>query len=338
MNIEDIIIYDIETIKGCFLTCFYIPSENRKIKFLVNENINELDDLVKFLTDSKDKYFVGYNNINFDAQVLEYIVKNYDVLINLPGKELSRNIWQFAQDIIEISNNGGYLPFNDKFFKFKQVDLFKILHGDNKNKIGSMSLKHLEYYMDMIIETFNFDHTSENLSEKEIEDLIYYCEHDVQATYEIYKIVRGNTENTQYKGKDQIGLRLDIKDEFNIECLNYSEAKIGDELFKKAYCEETKVNIKDLPRKGTFRKEIKLKHCIPKYVSFKTPELQSLLKRIENTTLKIDDKFEEVFTFYGTEYTLAQGGIHSTNQFQSYSQDIDTLLEDEDVALTYRRN
>lgn len=340
MNIDNtnILIYDIETIKGYFLISFYNPELDKYYNFSINQYINELDDLLKFYELNEDKYFIGFNNLNFDQQVIEYIIKNQDSLLQISSDKVTNSIWQFAQDIIEISNNGGFPPFREEYFTYKQIDLFKILHLDNKNKISGGSLKHMEYYMDMDIETFDFDHTQEILSEEECNKLIYYCNHDVKATYELYKIVRGDTNNNIYKEKDQIGLRLDISSEFNINCLNYSEAKIGDEIFKHAYCNEINIKIKDLPKKGYFRKEIQLKNCIPSYIKFKTPQLQTLLKKIKNTSLKFKDNFEETFTFYNTKYTLAQGGIHSTNTFECYKEDNDNFLEDEDVGLTYRLN
>ena len=50
-----------------------------------------------------------------------------------------------------------------------------------------------------------------------------------------------------------------ISEEFGIDCLNYSDIKIGDELLKRSYAKEINKEVKDLPKKGFFRKEIKLK-------------------------------------------------------------------------------
>ncbi len=62
-----------------------------------------------------------------------------------------------------------------------------------------------------------------------------YCQNDVMATYEFYKVTIGDTEHPLYKGNDQIQLRLDIEKEFDIPCINYSDSKIGDEIIKKYY-------------------------------------------------------------------------------------------------------
>ena len=83
------------------------------------------------------------------------------------------------------------------------------------------------------------------------------------ATYEFYKVTTGNTDHPLYKGNNQIELRQDIEEEFGIPCLNYSDSKIGDEMIKKYYCEEKGIQYSDLPKKGLFRNEVKVKtlHC-----------------------------------------------------------------------------
>jgi DNA-binding TFAR19-related protein (PDSD5 family) len=75
-----------------------------------------------------------------------------------------------------------------------------------------------------------------------------YCENDVMATYEFYKVTIGDCEHPLYKGNNQIELRQDIQEEFGIPCLNYSDSKIGDEMIKKYYCIEKGIDYKELTR------------------------------------------------------------------------------------------
>jgi len=140
IGLDNIIIYDKETIKGCFLTSFYFPYNDTFIDVICKDDRNDISLYYKILEENQDKYFIGYNNINFDAQILEKIVDSSDFLPNLEGKEVSKFIWQFAQDLIETSRFGGYLPYREYHFRYKQLDPFKILHGENRTRIGSMSL------------------------------------------------------------------------------------------------------------------------------------------------------------------------------------------------------
>lgn len=316
---SDVIFYDLETPKGCFLASFLI---NGKWKdFLINQYKNDLPALLKFFESNKDKYFCAFNGIGFDCQVVEYIWKHQERLLQLDNLECAREIYQFAQDVIETSHHGGYLPFREEFFNFKCIDPRTILHLDNKNRMASGSLKHIEYYLDMSIETFDISPHKEDFTEEEVENLIKYCHHDVEAVKKLYYLVRGETENALYKENDQIQLRLDIQEEFGIPCLNYSDSKIGDEIIKKYYCDKTNIEYKNLPKKGTFRKEIKLKHCIPEYIQFETPELKKLLEKLKSTIVTKDDSFSKELNLFGLKIQMGEGGLHSVNNLETYIAD-----------------
>ena len=55
---KDVIIFDLETPKKCFLASFYIVEKKEYIDFLINSDRNDLFKLTKFLSDNKNKYFV----------------------------------------------------------------------------------------------------------------------------------------------------------------------------------------------------------------------------------------------------------------------------------------
>jgi hypothetical protein len=173
------------------------------------------------------------------------------------------------------------------------------------------------------------------MTKEEVIETIYYCHNDVQATYEFYKITTGNTEHPLYKENNQIELRQDIYEEFGIHCLNYSDSKIGDEMVKKYYCEQKGIQYSDLPKKGLFRAEVKVRDCIADYVAFQTPELQEFLKRISRERLTMKDDFKESLEFYNNTYTFAKGGLHTENKPKVFEADEDTLIVDWDVSSYY---
>ena len=105
--------------------------------------------------------------------------------------------------------------------------------------------------------------------------------------HEFYKITTGQTEHPLYKENDQIELRKNIEEEFGISCLNYSDSKIGDEIIKKFYCQEKKINYEELPKKGFFRKTVDARNCIAKYVKFTTPELQQFLETLKKKSFRM---------------------------------------------------
>ena len=330
----NVLIYDIETMQELFLVCLYNPETQQWHEFQVSKNTNQIDSFVRFIEAHPEHYFVGYNNLRFDAQVVEWIIRNHNGWHEMSALEVCALIAQKAADIIHDANFDVFPEFKEEWLSFKQIDLFKVHHYDNKNR--RVSLKRLEFEMDLDnIEEMPIHHTKTNMTDDEIETTIDYCRNDVYATYEFYLITIGETDHPLYKGNNQIELRQDIEAEFGIPCLNYSDSKIGDEMIKKYYCQEKGIQYTDLPKKGYFRKEIKMSNCIAHYVEFKTPELKEFLKRMKKNVLGLQDDFKESIEFYGNTYSFMKGGLHTENKPKIFEADEDTKIIDWDVSSYY---
>ncbi len=329
-----VLIYDIETMQEFFLVNVYDPQEDKTHEFMVSQWHNTLDMMVKFISEHPDYYWVGYNNLRFDAQVVEWVLRNYDFWHEWTGLEICAAIAQKAQDVIHDANYEVFSEYREHELTMKQIDLFKVNHYDNKNRM--VSLKRLEFEMDLEnIEEMPIHHSKTNMTKEDIELTRDYCTNDVMATYEFYKITIGECDHPLYKGNNQIELRQDIEEEFGIPCLNYSDSKIGDEMIKKYYCEEKRIMLSDLPRKGYFRKNINVKYCIAKYVKFETPQLQEFLKRMKSLVLALNDDFKESIEFYGNTYTFAKGGLHTENKPEVFEADDEYEIIDWDVSSYY---
>jgi hypothetical protein len=332
-----ILIYDIETLKEYFLIVVFDPEKKEYFNFSLNKDVNRLDAFIKFAESHKDYHWVGYNNLKFDSQVVEWCLRKNQQWYDLSNLEICQIIYQKAQDVIHDANYDVFPEYSEKELSLKQIDLFKIHHFDNKNR--RVSLKRLEFEMDLEnIEEMPIHHSKTNLTSPELNTILSYCINDVNATYEFYKVTIGETEHPLYKGNNQIELRQDIEAEFGIPCLNYSNSKIGDEIIKKYYCETKGIQYKDLPKKGTFRKSISLKRCIPSYISFKTNQLQNFLSRIKKITLSQYEDFVESIDFYGQTYTFAKGGLHNVINGKTYEADEENDLLDIDVSGFYPAN
>lgn len=330
---NDVIIYDIETMQECFIVVCMKPESTPK-SFTVSKWENQLDSFAKYTEDNKDVYWVGYNNLRFDAQVVEWILRNYEQWHDATGLEICAKIAQKAQDVIHDANYDVFPEYREHELSLKQLDLFKIHHYDNKNR--RVSLKRLEFEMDLEnIEEMPIHHTKTNMTKDEVFLSLQYCFNDVDATYEFYKITLGDTDHPLYKGNNQIQLRKDIEEEFGIQCLNYSDSKIGDEIIKKYYCQEKGIDIRELPRKGYFRKSIDMKNCIAHYVKFETKQLQDLLSSIKKRKLGLMDNFKEHVHFYDNVYSFMKGGLHTENKPEVFEEDEDHEIIDWDVASYY---
>jgi len=312
----EILTWDIETLKKLFLASFWDPVKDEWYEFEISHRKNDIYALAKFLKERKDIYFVGFNNVKFDAQVIEYILRQYKGWYDLTNEEIVLKIYKKSQDIIRDINYGDFPPYRESEITNPQIDVFKILHFDNPAR--SSSLKWCEFSGDAPeIEVMPVAHDKENMTNKEIEDTIYYCRNDIKSTYLVYKYVTGNIDHSFYKGKNKIQDRLDIMElyGFNEECLNYSDVKIGDEVNKKGYLELTGYDNKKLWELKKNRKptpKFTFGDCIPHYVTFQTKEFQKLYNEVNTIKVSLGSSKQEFnFTYNGTKYTIGRGGIHS---------------------------
>ena len=71
-------VYDLETIQNCFIAVFESYIESTRKVFIVHTLKNDLPQLIEFLLECKKEkcWFFGYNNIAFDAQIIQHILKN----------------------------------------------------------------------------------------------------------------------------------------------------------------------------------------------------------------------------------------------------------------------
>jgi len=328
----DVIIYDIETMSELFLIVAQQPGQEHNV-FEVSKFRNDLDKFANFVAAHEEHYWVGYNNLRFDSQVVEWVLRNYDNWHELSNLEITARIAQKASDVIHDANFDVFPEYRESDLSLKQIDLFKVHHFDNKNR--RVSLKRLQFEMDLEnIEEMPIHHTKTDMTQEDIDVIKHYCFNDVNSTREFYYVTIGQTEHPLYKGNNQIQLRLDIEQEFGIRCLNYSDSKIGDEIIKKYYCEEKKIQYQELPKKGTFAK-VSVKYCIANYVEFKTPQLQEFLKRIKKVVLGVNDDFKEEIHFYSNAYSFMKGGLHTENKPKVFEATDDVLIVDWDVSSYY---
>ena len=329
----NVLIYDIETMQEFFLVIVYDPQEDIHHEFKLNRWHNELDKFIKFSDDYSEHYWVGYNNLRFDSQVLEFIIRNHNQWHELTNLDICSKIAQKAADVIHDANYDVFAEYREEELSNKQIDLFRVHHYDNKNR--RVSLKRLEFEMDLEnIEEMPIHHSKTDMTEVEVITTIDYCYNDVKATYQFYLVTIGQTDHPLYKGNNQIQLRQDIQEEFGIPCLNYSDSKIGDEMIKKYYCEEKRITYKDLPKKGTF-KNVYLKNCVADYISFQTPQLKDFLKRIKKITLGMQDDFKEEIHFHDNVYSFMKGGLHTENKPEVFEADDEYEIIDWDVSSYY---
>ena len=166
--------------------------------------------------------------------------------------------------------------------------------------------------------------------------ILSYNKNDVQATVDFFNITIGNTENPLYKGKNQLELRLKLMQKFNIDCLNYPDAKLGESIVASIYAKETNQTVAQLKKKPTTtRVSIDLAECIPSWANFKSKEFNDIKRKFQQTKIeKIKDSFEESIYFRGNILDYGIGGLHSSKQ-GIFTSDENYIIVDQDVSSLY---
>lgn len=327
---------DIETYKECFDVGFYFPEENKWYEFQICKYRNDLYKFVKFWAEEKIDYLVFFNGINFDQQVIEWIMRNYQDWHDLSNLEIANLIHEEANLVIEKSHYKVRQRYAEENFSIPQLDLFKIWHFDREQR--STGLKKLEFSMDFPnIEELPIPPTKEGLTIEEIDDIVLYRRNDVMATYEHLQYTLGNTEHSVYKGDNKIEMRMTLKDEFSLSSLNISDSKIGDEIIRREYCRAAGISERELPRRGFFRKSVSVAWCIPKYIKFQTPQLQGFVEKIKEQKIGMREDFAEVIKFKDQVYDFKKGGIHNRISGRYYSSSEEEAIIDIDVTGYYPR-
>ncbi len=332
------IIWDIETLFNCSTWCFKEMSSGKKKEFVLFDDIKVFEELIKFIIRLRKHNYVlvGFNSINFDAQVLERVLRLKTTSI----KEVIDVIYQEAQRIVNLTDDERYDNLIPEWKLSNQhIDLFKVSHFDNRAK--QTSLKWLEFTMRMEdIQEMPISH-DQMITNDQIKDILKYNWHDVEATETYFNILQGNTDLKLYKGVNVFSLREDIKNEFKIKCDNFNDVKIGDEINKTIYSGLTGIDKWKIPKRGTERPYLIVKDCISDGFLFDHPSTKAFydrfLEKKFNPRKVKQEKMEEIELEYLT-ISFGFGGIHSVDAARIFETNNDYYLSDKDCTGMYPRN
>lgn len=321
---------------------------------IFEDDDSELYPLLNWLQYKAD-YF-GYNNNKYDRLMLSALLMYYNQF-DKPGK-LIEFLYDASQRIIRNSDND--ILWQDNFtnmlmknrLNFRDLDLFQIFRLDHFHKSlkqTSINIKWynlLEYHMPPISEldvdyyyrlTENRGLSIEQLNrlyrnsferylhpswKKEMEE---YNDNDVFICCEL---VRMNQE--------EIRLRYMISKEYEINVLSASRSTIADKVIVKLYSKFTGLHPKQFIDTKTIRRKIEVSEILSDKIQFLSPQLNDLLQSLRSLVLRGEKgEFERTFTYAGTSYTLATGGLHSNEIPAIYVADDKQTIVDRDVTSYY---
>ena len=323
-------VYDLECLTNLFTYTGFDCKEKKYYQFVICKWRNDLEELYKHLF--RDKLTqVGFNNEGYDYPLLHHLINHYEEYKYCDGQDVAGRLYQKSQAIIDME----FSTIADKNKFIRQIDLYRIFHYNNKAR--SCSLKDLEIAMRMDnIEEMPIHHSTW-CKEGDEDCILSYNKNDVEATYKFLLVTLGKTDFPLYKGKNKIELRQKLHKKFGLNCLNYPDVKIGEQLILKLYCDKTGINSYELKNgEKSPRSSIKLKDCIPHWANFETKEFNEVKKKFENTIIKnIKGEFGFSMMFHGQKLDYGTGGLHSCIKSGVYKADDYWTIIDEDIGSLY---
>ena len=114
---------------------------------------------------------------------------------------------------------------------------------------------------------------------------------------------------------DEIRLRYSITNLYDINALSSARSNIADKLVTKYYSKFSGLHPSKFKKLRTEHTWLHFNKIIFPHIEFKTPQLQQILAEMKKVkiTRTSKDAFSKEFEFYGTKYTLATGGIHTSD-------------------------
>jgi len=311
-------IYDVETLSNCFTYSAVDRDSDNIVKFVIWKERNELYDLLVHLTNVKG--MIGFNNINFDYPVMHYIIKERDKIIQMDGDKVAKLIYKKAQSVISQE----YSAIKETEVLIPQLDLFRIWHYDNKARMTG--LKKLEIAMCFEnVQDMPYSHEHKITTEKEVEEILDYNINDILATKAFYKLT-----------EDKLELRKGLQTKYGLDCLNFPDSKIGEQLMLKLYCHYTNQSEDEVKKRRTYRNSFKFSECIPEYIKFTTPEFNQLLDYIKSIEVReLKESFKYGFEYDGFTFDMGTGGIHGCIKAGVYQSTENETIVDADVASLY---
>jgi hypothetical protein len=300
---------DLETISNCFIACFADYASDEQHVFVVNRDKNDMPEFIAFLLEHQaDRHWhMGYNNLAFDSQIIEFILANTDLLLSLQPNDITGVIYGYAQRVIGKSNRGEFLDYPEFKLSIPCLDIFKLNHWDSNAK--RTSLKWVQFSMDWFnVEEMPHPHNEPVNDDQTLEMIVNYCINDVHSTRQIFLLKNAKGEQIM---ASQINLRAELSQQYGLTLYSASEPRISKEMFLHFLSEKLGMDKKAIRDMRTVRPHVTIRDIILPYIKFETPEFQGVLnwfKGLIVDTAILDDS-EEKQKKDGPKYSMNLKGV-----------------------------
>jgi len=190
----------------------------------------------------------------------------------------------------------------------------------------NINVKWIQFSIDWPnVQEMPISHTHEVKTLEEIEIIKSYCINDVKSTKKVFQL-----------SKPLLTVRQSIKRKYKLDCLSYSNTRLGSELLLKLYCNFSGQESSNVRYLRTNRTSIKVSEIIFPYISFQTSELQEFFEMVKKTIIyNTRDGFSYELNYKGVTFYYGMGGIHQCIEAGIYKADDRFIIKDFDVASLY---
>jgi len=313
--------YDLESYPNVFSAVIVHAASGTEWIFEVSDRVNQSRQFLNFvrsMAQHPGNRMVGYANTQYDYPLLHALLR-FDSFT-------AADAYQISMGIIET-------PWDDRFKNtvwasdmiVPQVDLFKIHHFDNVNRMTS--LKQIEIALQLShVADLPFP-PGTVLTPEQIPQLLGYNRHDVAATLRFWQ-----------ESASALAFRDEMSAELGIDATNLSDTTIGSEIF---ISEMEKRAPGLVGKRGrwnqTQRPVMNLWEYLWGYVRFDHPEFQKVLEFFKATSVtKTKGVFESVnANCYGLNFKFGLGGIHGAQDGTTWRSTDCKVVQGRDVKSYY---
>ena len=216
------IFFSLKSYKNLCLFGFYNDETEEKTFFEISEYYNDLKPLLVFLKNNQKEFLVGYNMENFNNYMLNFILTNFNSLLEEKGVMAA-----FQLNSISLSIINGVADINLKYSNyFKFIDLMKYV-GNSNDRISMNDLK----YLFEIEDANDFPETENGFIDKINKNDVFDCiRNNLKTLKIIYDI-----------NLKKIMFRLALGKEVGFNLLNKYDESIGNNYLLGKYMQKYKV-------------------------------------------------------------------------------------------------
>jgi len=305
---NDVKEYDIEV----FTNYFEVGIKDFRTKEVVNleisEEFDQREEIYNFFS-SYDGYLISFNGIHYDNVVIKYFLSEWKFLNTLSWKQLTLNLKHFSDKVI---NQEICWDQISKYVWLKanwvDIDLFcywsKMLRLSKKISLKSLGIQlgypvvqELPFEPGMILKT---DQIAIIRNYNNIHDL-------------------GILDLLAERMREDIKLRISIRDEYKLDCLSWDAIRIASEALLQDYCKETEKD-PNIIRKIRFDKStIYIGELLRDFnPNFKLPIFQKLYQDICNSIDSFSKELVVIHNNTSIRLSYGVGGLHSINENEIY--------------------